>query len=94
MKSPEEVERVLSEPPVEKVLGTIGPPYDLYDLEAEDDLIADTLCEIEDAENTGTEAIFATKEGGMAVIPLPGPVPSKLTVIGKPPYLYVTKVRA
>jgi hypothetical protein len=78
LKTLEELNRVLSESADERVLETMEPLYDLYDLEVEDDLIESAIWEIEDAENSGTEAIFATKEGGMTVIPVSNPAPNEL----------------
>lgn len=77
LKSVDELHRVLSEPPNEQSLQEMGPPDDLYDLEWEDDLIDSALDEIERTERDGTDAIFVTKGGAIAMGRIPTPPPSE-----------------
>jgi hypothetical protein len=73
--------RVLSEPPNEESLQEMGPPDDLYELEWEDDLVESALDEIERADRDGTEAIFVTKRGAIAMGRIPTPPPSELKMV-------------
>ncbi|HYB62228.1 MAG TPA: hypothetical protein VEH50_12220 [Methylomirabilota bacterium] len=79
--SPEEVERAMSEPPIQEALEEMQEPYDLYDLEAEDDLIESALNEIEDVGEEGADSIFVTKEGGVALIRVANPEPVEMEMV-------------
>lgn len=81
VKSLEELNRVLSEPPDESALETMESPYDLYDLEAEDDLINDGLYEIENSEKEGIDTILVMKDGATAVHEVSNPAPQQLRLI-------------
>jgi len=79
LKSLDELNRVLSEPPNEQSLQEMGPPYELYELEWEDDLIDSALDEIERGD--ATYAIFVTKSGAIAMAKIPTPRHSELRMV-------------
>jgi hypothetical protein len=81
LKSLADLNRVLSEPPNEQSLQEMGPPSELYELEWEDDLVDSALDEIERAEADGTEAIFVTKGGAIAMCRIPTPPASELRMV-------------
>jgi hypothetical protein len=81
LKSLDELNRVLSEPPNEQSLQEMGPPYELYELEWEDDLIDSALDEIERADRDATNAIFVGKSGSITMGRIPTPLPSTLSVV-------------
>jgi hypothetical protein len=81
LKSLADLNRVLSEPPNEQSLQEMGSPDELHELEWEDDLIDSALYEIERAERDGTDAIFVTKGGAIAMGRIPTPPPSELKMV-------------
>jgi hypothetical protein len=81
LKSLSDLNRVLSEPPNEQSLQEMGPPDELYELELEDNLVDCALDEIERAERDGTDAIFVTKGGAIAMGRIPTPPPSELKIV-------------
>jgi hypothetical protein len=81
LNSLSELNRVLSEPPNEESLQEMGPPDELYELEWEDDLVDSAIWEIEQSEDNGTDAIFATRDGGMAQVRVSNRPPAEVTMI-------------
>lgn len=81
LKSVADLNRVLSEPPNEQSLHEMGPPDELYELEREDGLVDSALDEIERADIDGTDAIFVTKGGAIAMGRIPTPPASELKMV-------------
>ena len=79
LKSLDELNRVLSEPPNEQILQEMGPPYELYELEWEDDVIDNALDEIERGD--ATYAIFVAKRGAIAMAKISTPAVSELRMV-------------
>jgi hypothetical protein len=79
LKSLDELNRVLSEPPNEQSLREMGPPDDLYELEWADEVIDNALDEIERGD--ATYAIFVTKSGAIALAKIPTPRHSELRMV-------------
>lgn len=79
LKSLDELNRVLSEPPNEQSLQEMGPPYELYELEWEDDLIDSALDEIEHGDTA--YLIFVGKSGAIAMAKIPTPRRCKLPMV-------------
>lgn len=81
VKSPDELNRVLSEPPDERVLEEMESPNDLYAEDWKQDRADEAEIEhheMETGEKDGTEAPFATKDGKVGVIWVPTPPPAEL----------------
>jgi hypothetical protein len=71
LKTLEELDRVLSEPPDEKALETMGAPEELYAEDWKQDRADDAEIEqheMETGQSEGTEALFATKDGKICVL--------------------------
>lgn len=101
VKSLKELNRVLSEPPDEKALETMGPPDDLYREDWMQDRADDAEIaqgEMQAGKKDGTEALFVTLDGKIRVLWVPTLPPeeftafrhfSRLVILSEPSDLHV-----